>query len=94
MVRQIPQSKVTTYGLIAERLGIGARIVGWALHVNHDLKVPCHRVVDRNGKIAKNYAFEGGKKQKELLLKEGVKFKDQLSVDLEKCLWKPKESIS
>lgn len=81
-----------TYGELAEQLknkktkelkNITPRTVGWVLHNNPDpVNIPCHRVVDRNGKLAQNYAFGGWRKQRELLLKEGVKFKDQWHVDL------------
>src|SRR3990170_5633489 len=56
-VRKIPQGKVTTYGSIAEMLGKRrwSRQVGWALHQNTDPKTPCHRVVDRNGRLAPNF---------------------------------------
>ena len=29
--------------------------MGWALHQNRSDKVPCHRVVDRNGRLAPNF---------------------------------------
>src|SRR3989344_3430339 len=58
-VRKIPRGKVSTYGSIAEMLGKRrwSRQVGWALHQNTDPKTPCHRVVDRNGRLAPNFAF-------------------------------------
>ena len=77
-----------TYGQIAEILGTrDARRVGWALHGNTDPKIPCHRVVNKEGSVAKNYAFEGWEEQKRKLLAEGVKFKNEKCVDLEKCRW-------
>ncbi len=87
LVRTIPKGKVTTYGEIANFLGISPRTVGWALHGNRSSKVPCHRVVDRNGRLAPNFAFDGVREQKRRLEAEGVRFKDSLHVDLEKCLW-------
>ena len=50
-VKKIPSGKVTTYGLIAEKLrsvnkNINAHVVGWILHKNKSTDVPCHRVVD------------------------------------------------
>lgn len=92
IVKQIPKGKVTTYGEVAKILGIkDARVVGWALHQNKDKSIPCHRVVNRFGMIAKGYAFGGAKVQKEKLKKEGVKFINKNQVDLEKCFWKPKK---
>lgn len=84
-VKTIPKGKVATYGQIALMLGKprGAREAGWMLHSNDREDVPCHRVVDRNGRLAPNFAFDGAKEQKRRLLAEGVKFKDEMHVDLE-----------
>jgi len=65
-----------------------ARAVGNALHCNADPSVPCHRVVDRNGRLAPNFAFDGAKEQRRRLLAEGVKFVDEVHVDLSKSVWK------
>lgn len=86
-VKRIPRGKVTTYGLIAKRVGIDPRMTGWALHANRSVDIPCHRVVDRNGRLAPNFAFDGWREQKRRLLVEGVKFKDEMHVDLERHLW-------
>lgn len=82
-VRKIPKGKVTTYGTIGKKLGISPRVVGYALHANPDSsKTPCHRVVNREGKLAPGYAFGGPGIQKKLLEEEGIKFKDPDHVDL------------
>lgn len=87
LVTSIPCGKVATYGDIARLLGkVGwSRQVGWALHRNGDARVPCHRVVDRIGRLAPNFAFGGWREQRRRLLAEGVKFKDEMHVDLEEC---------
>jgi methylated-DNA-protein-cysteine methyltransferase-like protein len=88
LVAEIPEGKVATYGQIAQMLGTkDARKVGWALHGNTDPKIPCHRVVNKEGGVAENYAFGGYKEQKMMLMEEGVSFVDETHVDLEKCLW-------
>ncbi len=58
IVERIPYGKVTTYGRIAERLGlrVSARFVGWALHSALE-GLPCHRVVNRFGALSGKYAF-------------------------------------
>jgi len=85
LVKKIPQGKVTTYGEIARALRLAdARVVGWALHANRDPAVPCHRVVNRKGELAKSFAFGGWRKQKEKLLREGVGFVTEEKVDLKK----------
>ncbi|MEK7112043.1 MAG: methylated-DNA--[protein]-cysteine S-methyltransferase [Patescibacteria group bacterium] len=87
VVRKVPRGKVTTYGEIARVLGTkDARKVGWALHANNDPKTPCHRVVDREGKLAPNFAFDGEVEQKRRLLSEGVSFKGK-HVNLKKHLF-------
>ncbi len=72
-----------TYGQIAEVLGTrDARKVGWALHANPDgSKVPCHRVVNKDGRLAPGYAFGGPNEQRNRLLAEGVRFSDDQHVD-------------
>ena len=91
IVKKIPEGKVATYGQVAEILGTkDARKVGFALHANKDASVPCHRVVDRNGRVAPNYAFDGWREQKRRLLEEGVKFKDETRVNIEKHIWQVK----
>ena len=88
-VRKIPQGKVTTYGSIAEMLGKRrwSRQVGWALHQNTDPKTPCHRVVDRNGRLAPNFAFNGTVEQRRRLEAENVRFRDKMHVDLTTSIW-------
>lgn len=89
VVKKIPPGKVTTYGQIGYLVGTkDARKIGWALHSNKDPKVPCHRVVDRNGRLAPNFAFDGAKEQRRRLELEGVILKDAMHVDLKKYLWK------
>lgn len=84
-VKKIPEGKVATYGQIAKEMGTkDARKVGWALHANKDPKTPCHRVVDKKGRLAPNFAFNGAKEQRLRLEKEGVEFKDEMHVDLSK----------
>lgn len=87
IVRRIPKGKVATYGQIARLLDARAREVGWALHGNRDPNIPCHRVVDRNGRIAENFAFGGAKEQRARLISEGVSFKDKMHIDIKRHLW-------
>ena len=76
IVVTIPRGEVMTYGQIAERLGNPklARVVGNALHnTPTPIIVPCHRVVNSKGELAKHFGFGGIEKQKELLESEGVR---------------------
>lgn len=87
VVEKIPAGKVTTYGAIGKILKISPRVVGFALHKNPDgATIPCHRVVNKDGRVAPGYAFGGPGIQKNRLEKEGVKFIDDLHVALAKHL--------
>ncbi len=83
LVKKIPKGKVTTYGAIGNKLHMSPRTVGTALHLNpYEGEVPCHRVVNRDGRIAPGFAFGGLGAQKKLLELEGVKFTNETHVDL------------
>ena len=84
-VKDIPRGKVATYGQIALHLGNRnfARAVGNILHNNPDPEhIPCHRVVNAQGRLAQSYAFGGIDAQRCLLESEGVLFKNDQVVDL------------
>ncbi len=87
VVKNIPKGKVATYGQVAMLAGNPrwARVVGYALH-NNPLPgvIPCHRVVNREGRVATNFAFGGGATQRELLEKEGIIFEPDGHIDLDK----------
>jgi methylated-DNA-protein-cysteine methyltransferase-like protein len=84
-VKTIPVGKVATYGQVAKILGIkDTRKIGWALHANKSLEVPCHRVVNKEGRLAKNFAFDGEVEQQRRLEAEGVVFEKDFYVDLTK----------
>ena len=78
IVSKIPKGKVLTYKRVAKLSGIkNPRLVGFYLHKNiNPEEILCHRVVRSDGKLGSNFAFGGPKKQKELLEKEGIKFKN------------------
>jgi methylated-DNA-protein-cysteine methyltransferase-like protein len=86
LVRRVPPGYVTTYGDIARALGTSdARRVGHALHANPsgDL-TPCHRVVNKDGRLSESYAFGGSIEQYAKLIDEGVTFRNRTHVDLKK----------
>ena len=61
-VQLIPRGKVATYGQIARMIGAprSSRAVGYALHANpRPGVIPCHRVVNREGRLAPAFAFGG-----------------------------------
>ena len=91
IVQCIPSGKVATYGQIARMLGAprSSRAVGYALHANpRPGIIPCHRVVDRNGRLAPAFAFGGPEIQAQLLESEGVEVGEGFIVtDIDKYLW-------
>lgn len=87
VVKSIPKGKVATYGQVAFLAGNPrwARVVGYALHVNPEPGIiPCHRVVNREGKVAPSFAFGGDDVQRQLLEAEGIVFEPDGRIDLEK----------
>ena len=89
VVKKIPEGKVATYGQIAAALGSpkASRAVGYALHFNPSPGIiPCHRVVNRCGRLAPAFAFGGIDVQKRLLCAEGVEVDGDYTVDLDKYL--------
>lgn len=93
-VQLIPRGKVATYGQIARMIGAprSSRAVGYALHVNpRPGVIPCHCVVNREGRLAPAFAFGGPEIQAQLLESEGVEVGEDFIVDLGKYLWQPSE---
>jgi methylated-DNA-protein-cysteine methyltransferase-like protein len=93
VVRTVPVGRVTTYGLIAKKLGSAssARTVGWALNACHnDSSIPAHRVVNRNGLLSGKHHFKGFDLMKQLLENEGIQVNDDKVVDFNIKLWDPK----
>ncbi|HEU5432429.1 MAG TPA: MGMT family protein [Thermomicrobiales bacterium] len=92
IVARIPPGRVTTYGRIARALGEprAAREVGWALmNVPAESDLPCHRVVNREGRLTGGWAFGQPEIMRCLLADEGVPFVEAEQVDLERCVWDP-----
>ena len=90
-VQLIPRGKVATYGQIARMIGAprSSRAVGYALHANpRPGVIPCHRVVNREGRLAPAFAFGGPEIQAQLLESEGVEVDENFTVDLDVYLWK------
>ena len=86
MLMRVPEGKITTYGDLAKALGHpkASRLIGRILNKNpNPIAVPCHRVVKSNGNIG-GYAFGNGRK-KELLKKEGLRFKGDYVYDFASC---------
>lgn len=85
IISEIPVGKVASYKQIATLAGRprNARLVGKILsHASMYGNYPCHRVVNSAGRLVPEW-YE----QHELLLQEGVIFKENGNVDMKKCKW-------
>jgi methylated-DNA-protein-cysteine methyltransferase related protein len=92
LVREVPPGRVTTYGWLARRLGRPqhARLVGYAMYGVLDDDVPCHRVINSQGRLSGAPHF-GPPGQRAMLEAEGVVFRPNGGVDLRRYLWRPDE---
>lgn len=87
LIERIPKGRVTTYKIIAEKLGTRAyRAVGNACNRNPNApEVPCHRVINSDGKIG-GYVY-GVKKKIELLRNENVNVTKCMVIDHNRILF-------
>ena len=86
---QVPKGKVTTYGELAKAVGLknGQRAIGRIMNKNpYPVIIPCHRVVNSNGKIG-GYAYGDDVKNK-MLTKEGIELRNSKILDFEKRIYK------
>ena len=87
VVEEIPEGHVASYGQIAQLIGRerNSRLVGKVLSVADDYgDYPCYRVVNHAGRTAPNFT-----EQRRLLESEGVQFKKNGTVDMQRFQWKP-----
>ena len=85
VVAEIPEGHVATYGQIARLTGRdrNARLVGRILSMSEYYgQYPCHRVVNHAGRTAPGFAA-----QRQLLMEEGVEFRANGCVDLNRYQW-------
>jgi methylated-DNA-protein-cysteine methyltransferase related protein len=90
----VPYGRVTTYGAIADFLGLGsARMVGWALNHCHaqDYIVPAHRVVNRKGELSGRLHFQTPTLMQDRLVQEGVEIADHKVIKMDEKFWHPRE---
>ncbi len=89
IVRAIPRGRVLTYGQVALLVGAprGARQVGRVLYYS-GRSAPWQRVINRFGGLS-TYKIGSGAEQRRLLEAEGVEFRPDGTVELEKYRWHP-----
>lgn len=88
----IPKGKIVTYKILAQLAFVtNPRLVGNYLHNNpYPGIIPCHRVVSSQGKVAHTFAFGGEDVQREMLVNEGIEFRNgKLAVS--QYLWYPNQ---
>ena len=93
LCRKIPRGKVTTYKILAEKLGVKSyQAIGQALKRNpYAPQVPCHRVVASDGRLG---GFKGKRKGSALkdkialLQKESVRIENGKVENFENVLWR------
>src|SRR3954470_5355188 len=96
VVKHIPRGRVTSYGAIAQYLGIksGARMVGWAMNAAHGVPdVPAHRVVNASGLLTGRHHFHPPELMQELLESEGVEVKDYKVQEFTQVNWDPTHEL-
>ncbi|PSL05649.1 MGMT family protein [Cecembia rubra] len=94
VVKLIPKGRVTSYGAIANYLGLksGARMVGYAMNASHSQPdIPAHRVVNRNGVLTGKHHFKDSSYMQEQLEREGILVKNDKIIDFENVFWDPNE---
>ena len=92
VIKKIPKGKVATYGQIATLAGsprAARQVVRFLLSSSRKEKLPWYRVINASGKISLKQG-EGYEEQKTILEEEGIEFKRDDSIDLNKYLWKPR----
>ena len=96
VVREIPRGRVTSYGTIANYLGLksGARMVGYAMNAAHTMPdVPAQRVVNRQGLLTGKAHFENPTKMQELLEADGVIVENDQVQDFDRIFWDPEKEL-
>ena len=84
---EVQEGEITTYGDLAKAVGLknGQRVIGRIMNKNpYPVIIPCHRVVNSNGKVG-GYAY-GQDIKSNMLTKEGIKIKNGKILDLENNL--------
>lgn len=92
IIALIPEGNVATYGDVARHAGLpnAARRVGNALRkLPADTKIPWHRVINSQGRISLPEGSASQYTQRERLEAEGIVFRRNKSVDLNKFRWIP-----
>lgn len=91
IVALIPAGKVASYGQVAALAGIpnGARFAGSVLRdLPAGSRIPWHRVINAQGRIALPPGSASARRQRELLLAEGILVTNS-RIDMKRFAWVP-----
>lgn len=92
-VRQIPEGRIMTYGQLAALCGAAwaAWEVGQIAH-NGPADLPWHRVVNKQGGLARGWPNGGRDAHRALLEAEGIPVSDDYTVNVGALLWNPDQT--
>lgn len=96
IVKLIPAGRVTSYGAIANCLGMkkSSRMVGWAINASHSIPgIPAHRVVNRNGLLTGKAHFSGPEEMENRLKSEGVFVEKDQVLNFKSLFWDPMDAF-
>jgi methylated-DNA-protein-cysteine methyltransferase-like protein len=96
VVKLVPEGRVTTYGAIAQYLGLksSARMVGWAMNQAHVVSgVPAHRVVNRTGLLTGKHHFETPQAMQQRLEQEGIVVENDKVQNFNAIVWYPVKEL-
>jgi methylated-DNA-[protein]-cysteine S-methyltransferase len=86
---EVPEGMVTSYSELAKAVGLknGQRVIGQIMKNNpYPVIIPCHRVVNADGKIGG--FFYGDKVKTKMLKKEGIKIQNGKILNWDKKFYK------
>jgi methylated-DNA-protein-cysteine methyltransferase related protein len=94
VVRLIPKGRVTSYGSIANFLGVksSARMVGWAMF-GCPRRLPAHRVVNSAGLLTGKHHFKTPHTMQLRLEKEGIIVKKDKVQNFRMIFWDPAKEL-
>ena len=69
-------------------------MVGWALNKVNTVKIPAHRVVNKQGLLTAKFHFDGITLMQQLLENEGIEVLDNQIQDLKKVFWDTSKELS
>jgi methylated-DNA-protein-cysteine methyltransferase related protein len=97
LVRACPPGRVTTYGWLANAVGLpkgGARVAGWIMNESpRETSVPAQRVVNSKGELSGSWAFGQRGRMRALLEAEGVTFDANDRIPMKRYGWDPSRDL-